>query len=222
MNEATRQAMAELNRELSNFSLQPHADSTRQLSIKRAATAVAELREVLADSSKAITLRHLNRELAAFSLAEPDKPLLEVKRSATGTQVRGYAAVFGTVDQQGEVIDPGAFSESLAHHRRKGTQPLMFWSHDPAEIPGYWTSMVEDHKGLLATGRILSTVQRGKEALALIDAGAVSGLSVGFRCKRDKMIGGIRHLQNLDLVEVSLVSLPSNDAARIAIVGMEL
>jgi HK97 family phage prohead protease len=97
----------------------------------------------------------------------------------------------------------------------------MFWSHNQAEVPGYWTSMVEDHKGLLATGRILPTVQRGKEAIALIDAGAVNGLSVGFRTIRDRIINRTRHLQQLDLLEVSLVSLPSKDGARLTIIGKE-
>jgi HK97 family phage prohead protease len=165
-------------------------------------------------------MRDLNRELANFSLRRFDKPLLEIKRSAVGTEIRGYASVFGTTDDQGEVVDPGAFTASLAQHRRKGTMPLMFWSHSPAEIPGYWTNMVEDHKGLLATGRILSSVQRGKEAIALIEAGAVNGLSVGFRTIRDRIINRKRHLVQLDLVEVSLVSLPSN--ARLMITGREL
>lgn len=160
-------------------------------------------------------MRDLNRELAKFSLRPFDKPLLEIKRSAVGTEIRGYASVFGTTDYQGEVVDPGAYTASLARHRRKGTMSLMFWSHNPAEIPGYWTSMVEDHKGLLATGRILPTVQRGKEAIALIEAGAVNGLSVGFRTIRDRIINRRRHLVQLDLVEVSLVSLPSNDGARL-------
>jgi uncharacterized protein len=120
-----------------------------------------------------------------------------------------------------QVVDPGAYTASLAQHRHKGTMPKMFWAHNHAEVPGYWTSMVEDRKGLLATGRILSTVQRGKEAIALIDAGAVTGLSVGFRTIRDRIINRTRHLQQLDLLEISLVSLPSNDGARLAITGQE-
>jgi uncharacterized protein len=221
MGHISKSMLAELNRELADLSRSLSLSDT-SLTMKQASNALAELRHEVDGYRVLKSMRDLNRELANFSLRPFDKPLLEIKRSAVGTEIRGYASVFGTTDYQGEVVDPGAYTASLARHRRKGTMPLMFWSHNPAEIPGYWTSMVEDHKGLLATGRILPTVQRGKEAIALIEAGAVNGLSVGFRTIRDRIINRRRHLMQLDLVEVSLVSLPSNDGARLMITGKEL
>ena len=223
--------MADLNRMLEGFSLsldQPR-DGRFSLAEKSGRSAIADANKSIDDlmavlrgghrSSSVKSLQAMNRELSEFSLSAPG---LELKRTASGTEVSGYAAVFGNVDSDGEVIDPGAFDASLAQYRRKGSWPLMFWSHDQAEVIGYWTNFYADEKGLVAVGRILSSVQRGKEALALLDAGAISGLSIGFKCRRDKMVSGVRHLQQLELVEVSVVACPSNDASRLSIVGKEM
>jgi HK97 family phage prohead protease len=206
-----RQARAELARELSNFSLQPHVETGRDLSIKRATAAVAELRGVLAESSKVQALRELNRSLEAFDLSSTSG--INVKRTPDKNSISGYGAIFGTLDADNEIIDRGAFASSLAQSRRSRKPILMLWQHDTTAVIGVWGSIVEDAKGLLCTGYLLPTVQRGAEALALLAAKAIGDLSIGFKTVRATRINGVRHIQEVRLFEVSLVSFASNSEA---------
>jgi uncharacterized protein len=149
--------------------------------------------------------------------------LLEVKKSPKGVTVSGYASTFGPPpDDQGEIMDYGCFSATILQYRAARTMPVMLFGHDQNKPIGTWTSMSEDSHGLKVSGVILSSVRKGAEAISLIEAKAINGLSVGFRCKKDQRIAGIRHLQAVDLFEISCVSLPSASGARLAIVGKEL
>lgn len=133
---------------------------------------------------------------------------------------RGYGAVFGNVDSYGDVISPGAFAKSLNQHATEGTQPLMFLNHDAfGSLPiGKWTNMVEDGFGLKVTGELLDT-SMGKDTYTALKAGAITGLSIGFRpvewSMRSKAEEPRRTLKSVDLVEVSVVTLPANQKARV-------
>jgi HK97 family phage prohead protease len=219
----SRETLAAFGRELASFRLQlPAANSNaRCVAIKEASTALADLGRYFADARRHKAIADLARDLSCFSLAPVATPLFEIKRSPNGTEISGYASVFGNVDQDGEIVDRGAFTASLAQHRKDGTRPLLLWQHKSAEPIGIWDHFEEDSIGLLATGRLLPTVQRGAEAIALIGEGAIYGLSIGFRTVRDRVINKIRHLENIDLLEVSLVSFASNSDARIHLTGKE-
>jgi HK97 family phage prohead protease len=132
-----------------------------------------------------------------------------------GGVFQGYASVFGREDQGRDVVMPGAFRRALARRGPAGIR--MLWHHDAREPIGVWTAIREDDHGLLARGRLVLEVGRGREALALIRAGAVDGLSIGFRTVRSRTDArtGVRQLLELDLWEISLVTFPMNDAARI-------
>ena len=116
----------------------------------------------------------------------------------------GYAAIFGRVDRGGDVIRAGAFARSLS----KGTVPLL-WQHDAARPIGRIEYLKEDRRGLRVIGRLVD-----RRAAALLKARAVSGLSFGYRV-RDAKGHGPRELIDLDLVEVSLVTLPMQPKARV-------
>ena len=121
----------------------------------------------------------------------------------------GYASVFGNVDQGGDIVAPGAFTKSLA----AGRKVRMLWQHDPAQPIGVWDDVTQDAKGLFVKGRILSDVAKGREALALMTAGAIDGLSIGYRVKDATREKGARRLNDLELHEISIVTFPMNDAA---------
>ncbi|MCK1507186.1 HK97 family phage prohead protease [Bradyrhizobium sp. 18] len=141
----------------------------------------------------------------------------EIKRSTVSetVAVRGYASTFGGIDAYGDTIEPGAYAVSLAKHRKDGTRPVMLWQHDPSEPIGVWDRLEEDGKGLFVEGRLLTSVRRGAEAAALIEVGGVAGLSIGYRIERQKQVGSVRHLIEIDLIEVSVVSFPADHDARI-------
>ncbi len=95
----------------------------------------------------------------------------------------------------------------------------MLWQHDPREPIGVWDEVREDAHGLFVKGRILSEVARGREAVALIGAGAIDGLSIGYRTIRAAGGTGKRVLTEVELWEVSLVTFPMLSEARIAAKG---
>ena len=129
----------------------------------------------------------------------------------------GYASVFdGEPDSYGDVIEKGAFTKSLAEHKAAGTTPLMLWQHDPSEPIGVWLELREDATGLAVTGRLILETRRGQEAYALLKSGAFNGLSIGFRTRAsERRAGGGRTLQDLELIEISLVSIPAATRARV-------
>jgi HK97 family phage major capsid protein/HK97 family phage prohead protease len=129
----------------------------------------------------------------------------------------GYASLFeGEPDSYGDVIARGAFARSLAEHGAAGTAPLMLWQHDPSEPIGVWIELHEDGTGLAVTGRLILETRRGREAYALLKAGALNGLSIGFRARAfSRRADGGRTLEDLELVEISLVSIPAASRARV-------
>lgn len=141
-------------------------------------------------------------------------PPLELKFSRDGAgTLSGYASVFGPpADRHGDVIAPGAFAKSLA----SGDVPLMLWSHDLSEPIGVWTDLREDSKGLHVTGRLTLETRRGAEAYALLRDQALNGLSIGYRVVDfDELPEGGRLLKEIELAEISLVTLPSASRARV-------
>lgn len=134
-----------------------------------------------------------------------------------GQVVAGYASLFGVKDQGGDVVEKGAYGGSLARLARSGERVKMLWQHDPAQPIGVWDEVKEDGHGLWVKGRILTEVEKGREAAALLAAGAIDGLSIGYRTVKAERDGkGRRLLQELELWEVSLVTFPMLAQARVA------
>ncbi|MEM9581909.1 MAG: HK97 family phage prohead protease [Pseudomonadota bacterium] len=130
--------------------------------------------------------------------------------------IAGYASLFGEVDQGGDLVMQGAYDKSLTKLKKAGTNVKLLWQHDPREPIGVWDDVREDAKGLYVKGRLLTETQRGREAAALIRAGAIDGLSIGYRTvKADRDAKGRRQLAELELWEVSLVTFPMLPEARI-------
>jgi uncharacterized protein len=137
-----------------------------------------------------------------------------------GWHVQGYASLFGVRDQGGDVVQPGAYGASLKALGTAGRRVKMLWQHDPAQPIGVWDEVREDATGLWVKGRILQDVERGREAAALLAAGAIDGLSIGYRTLRAERDGkGQRLLAELELWEVSLVTFPMLPEARVAAKG---
>lgn len=137
---------------------------------------------------------------------------LEIK-SLNSREFEGYGSVFGNVDFGGDVVMPGAFKKSLAEHKTNKTLPMMFWMHQPDQIPGKWMEMEEDSKGLYVKG-ILADTELGRDVHTLLTMKAVRGLSIGYSTfDSDYTNEGIRLLKGLDLHETSIVSLAMNPLA---------
>ncbi len=146
-------------------------------------------------------------------------PALETKFCTLGDEIalkdctiEGYASLFGAEDQGGDTVEKGAYSTCLG--KARGVK--MLWQHDPSKPIGVWDEIREDKKGLYVRGRLLSEVQAGREALALLEAGAIDGLSIGYRTLRaEKAATGGRKLLEVELWEVSVVTFPMLPEARV-------
>lgn len=143
-------------------------------------------------------------------------PILEIKALKEGGEFEGYGSTFGgEPDAHGDVIASGAYAESLAAHKAKGTMPKLFWQHNADQPIGKWLDAKEDDHGLLMHGKLNMDVQRGREAYALLKAGDIDGLSIGYRVKEYSVDTetGVWTLEKLNLIEVSIVSLGANENA---------
>ena len=147
-------------------------------------------------------------------------PVLNIKAMDDETgEFEGYGSTFGgEPDSYGDVIVKGAFTESLKAHRAKGSMPKMFWQHDPHQPIGKWLDAREDESGLLMRGKLSLGVPKGAEAYQHLKDGNIDGLSIGFRLidyEKDKETG-TWFLKEIDLKEVSIVSIGANESALIS------
>lgn len=140
---------------------------------------------------------------------------LEIKEVGEDGSIDGYGSVFGNADSYGDIVEPGAFNASLKAHAKAKTMPLMLWQHDTRQPIGVWEEMAEDPKGLKVRGKLLLGIRQADEAHLLLKAGAIRGLSIGYRELSSEPDGANLRLKKLDLREVSIVSLPANDKATV-------
>ena len=149
---------------------------------------------------------------------------LEIKTVQEDGFFSGYGAVFGNVDWYNDVILPGAFAKSLEKWAEKNKMPPVLWNHNDGEPIGVYTNIYEDEKGLFVEGRLLiNDVPRAKSTHALLKAGAIDGLSIGYKTKKaNQQTNGIRELIELDLGEISIVTMPANEESLITSVKSKL
>ncbi len=136
--------------------------------------------------------------------------------SADGT-FEGYASVFNNIDSQRDRVHAGAFKASI---RERDKPVQLLWQHQWEKPIGVITALFEDARGLYMKGKLLLEVAQAREAYALLKAGVVRGLSIGYSVKRSRRNpdSGIRELLDLNLWEISLVTMPANEAAQVTVV----
>lgn len=147
---------------------------------------------------------------------------LDGKAVSDAGVIEGYASVFGNVDSYGEVVEPGAFVDSLVKSKREGRRVKMLYQHDPDQPIGVWDDLAEDSKGLWVRGRLLiEESPKAREVHGLLKAGALDGLSIGYRTIASQPKSGkpgVISLTKLDLLENSIVTFAANERARVEVV----
>ncbi|MAZ83138.1 MAG: HK97 family phage prohead protease [Hoeflea sp.] len=140
-----------------------------------------------------------------------DKLFIETKIITTDTgELKGLAWPFGKPDRLGDWIEPGAFKAAAF--------PLpMLFGHDINDPVGTWQAGEEKADGFHITGKLLvDDVARAREVKALVGSGAVRGLSIGFMTRKaSARAGGGRIIKELELFEVSLVTIPLHPGAKV-------
>lgn len=147
---------------------------------------------------------------------------LEIKDLGETGTFRGYANAFGTVDSYGDIVQPGAFKQTLSKWRGKGRPIPLLWQHDETRPIGVIESASEDGHGLAVEGRLLMDIPTAREARELIAANVLGGMSIGYSTIKsrkpradEEKAGATRILEELRLWEVSLVTFPANEDATV-------
>ena len=138
-------------------------------------------------------------------------------QAAVGLDIEGYASLWGVADLNGDVVARGAFAASLTASGPGGVR--MLHQHEGRAPVGVWDEIGEDARGLWVRGWIMDWSAEARFAQALSRAGALDGLSIGFRSRRARRDGRLRVLVEVDLWEVSLVTFPMLPAARFRLGG---
>lgn len=146
---------------------------------------------------------------------------LETKAVGETGTFEGYASTFGNVDFGGDLVEPGAFIESVVKAKKESRLIPMLWQHDQSEPIGVWTDISEDAKGLFVRGQlILEGDLTAQRAYGKLKAKALGGMSIGYRvpmggAEQDEKRPGVTRLKKIDLREMSLVTMPMNIHAKI-------
>jgi len=122
----------------------------------------------------------------------------------------GFGSTFGNIDLVNDRIERGAFKKTL----KSGHKIKLLWQHSSDEIIGTIVEAEETDDGLFVKGRINLGTQRGQEALALLKAGDIDTMSIGFFIKDSELEkDGLRVIKEIDLFEISLVTFAANPEA---------
>lgn len=163
-------------------------------------------------------MKHYRREIPASMLERKQlHASLELKNVAEDGTFAGYASVFDVVDQQKDVVLRGAFTHTIAQRKH---EIKLLWQHQPDEPIGVIEQIFEDARGLYMQGKLLVGITKAREALLLLKAGAVTGLSIGYSPVRYKIDPetGVRKIAEVKLWEISLVTFPANPQAQVTVV----
>ena len=145
----------------------------------------------------------------------PSGQAQSARSSGGGLAIEGYASLWGVADLNGDVVARGAFTASVAAAGARGIR--MLHQHESRSVVGVWDEMREDERGLWMRGRIMDWSGEARFAQALSRAGALDGLSIGFRSQRARREGRLRVLVEVELWEVSLVTFPMLPGARFSV-----
>lgn len=132
-------------------------------------------------------------------------------------KLEGYAALFGVADQMGDVVRAGAFASSLA---RRDPLPMLA-EHHPRAIAGYWDEVFEDVRGLFVRGSVRGDLPGADRVKRLLARGA-NGLSIGFVPLVARRTVRGRVLEEIELLEVSVVTNPMQPQARLSLARSDI
>lgn len=135
----------------------------------------------------------------------------EVKQDGESNVIEGYASTFGNKDSVGDIVVAGAFKKSI-----RAMKPKMLWQHRSDSVIGVFDTLKEDDRGLYVKGRFADT-SMGRDVAELARMGAIDAMSIGYGVDKHSVDEKkrCRYLEEVKLYEVSLVTFPANDQAKI-------
>ena len=133
--------------------------------------------------------------------------------------IEGYASIFDVADDNGDIVAPGAFSRNRSRRLSQPCDIKMLYQHKVETPIGRWISAYEDARGLFISGEIFLSSQTARDVYALLEGGAIDGLSIGFQTVKARKEGAQRRILEAALWEVSIVTFPMARGARITKIG---
>ena len=129
-------------------------------------------------------------------------------------EIEGYASVFDEIDRNGDVVERGAFAKSIKEFSI-GKKPKLLWQHDTSEPIGIIKELKEDDRGLFVRAELLLDLPKAKEIHLLLKNKALDGFSIGYKIRNHFMKNNRKHLTDIELLEVSIVTFPACESATI-------
>ncbi len=139
---------------------------------------------------------------------------MKIKSINEKGEIEGYASVFNELDRNGDVVEQGAFSKSIEEFSQ-GKKPKLLWQHDTNELIGIIDEMKEDSHGLFVRAHLLMDLPKAKEVYLLLKNKAIDGFSIGYKIRDHFMKNNQKHLIDIELLEVSIVTFPACESATI-------
>lgn len=149
---------------------------------------------------------------------------IQIKSAGEDMTFTAYGNVKNVVDHANDVAVDGCYSESIKRHKKNGTMPKLFWSHNPFELPvGKINTLEEDSKGLLFDGKISKTTM-GKDVYELAKDGAITEFSIGYRVIQEKwnIDQKYNELLEIDIKEISFVNFACNEHSTLQDIKSEI
>lgn len=132
----------------------------------------------------------------------------EVKELTVEGKFTGMASMYGEVDLGGDVIERGAFTKTIAENE---SVPVL-WQHKSDEVIG--AGKLRNTRDGLAIDAVLDMEDpTAIKAYRKLKLGLMKGLSIGFNSIQDEVKNGVRHLKEVKLWEVSVVTFPALPSA---------
>lgn len=149
---------------------------------------------------------------------ERKEKLFTIKKLDQGdtTSFEGYLSTYGNADRVGDVIEHGAFDESI---KKKAVVPMLF-NHNRDAVIGK-LELSSDNYGLKVKGTILNDTKDGEQIAGLIEFGALDSMSIGMRVLSYEPIEktdpwGAWLIKKAEVLEGSVVTVPANEQATIS------
>ncbi|MBO4405176.1 MAG: phage major capsid protein [Alphaproteobacteria bacterium] len=139
---------------------------------------------------------------------------MEIKSLNEKGEIEGYASVFGELDRNGDIVERGAFKKAIKEFSA-GKKPKLLWQHDTTEPIGIIDELFEDNHGLFVKAHLLMELPKAKEAYLLLKNKALDNFSIGYRIRNHFIKNNQKHLTDIELLEISIVTFPACESATI-------
>lgn len=143
----------------------------------------------------------------------------EIKADETG-KIAGFFSTYDkTPDSYGDIIEPGAFTETLKKREESGHPFPLCFNHDFSAVIGAVDSVKDTEKGPFIEAHFLDTTQ-AQDVRKMLLSGAIYQYSFAYDILKrreptdeEKKAGILNVLTELEVFEISVVTVPANQNA---------